>query len=451
MIKDKFTATGVLLVIICLLFFIWPIPHTITIKDILLFSSLLLSGYLVFSGDLKLKILNKGLRWPSIIFVMLTLWIVIGAVFISDSIVLTLEEVTGQWFKGIAALLIGIFTALLARDRGVLSSKSLYLVLFAVLILHILFLEAQSGYLFLSTGVLQRRLGGLTIAVDKINYLTLFALSFVIVEIYFRAIFKRKIIPLSNLIFSITALILFCGILLQQSRFGILLTIVMISSILIIFIHQNLNDKRIYIPIVGVILLCMVFGYLNFRGDARWRSLVEIIPIALDTETNKTWLDLTIPPPKLKGGEPFDYSNYLRVAWMKEGFKLLLENPLGIGFDRSAFKKGMSVKTAEFKLGHSHSGIIDFSVGVGIPGLVLWLAFFIILAGISIKRFIRDKNYHALLLFFVLMSFGLRMWVDSIIRDHMLQQFFFLVGVISIFMIREENSSNTTDLSTKDR
>jgi hypothetical protein len=47
-------------------------------------------------------------------------------------------------------------------------------------------------------------------------------------------------------------------------------------------------------------------------------------------------------------------------------------------------------------------------------------------------------NYAALLLLLLLTDYGARMLLDSVIRDHMLQQFMFLAGLAAVLMTGAE-------------
>ncbi len=129
-----------------------------------------------------------------------------------------------------------------------------------------------------------------------------------------------------------------------------------------------------------------------------------------------------------------DVSVYLRIAWLKEGLLLVRDHPFGIGFDRNAFGHGLKAKYGR-GVGHSHSGLLDMAIGLGIPGALLWLGFFASLAAIAWRRHRASGNYAAILLLLLLLDYGVRMVLDSVIRDHMLQQFMFLAGLAAVLTV----------------
>ena len=162
------------------------------------------------------------------------------------------------------------------------------------------------------------------------------------------------------------------------------------------------------------------------------RKTLDTVPIALDTSTHKTWLDPhRYPLPTLPNGDPIDESAYMRIAWLKEGVSMVVQDPLGRGFGRNAFGHGLVEKYGEGK-GHSHSGLLDLAIGVGVPGTILWLGFLASLLVLASRALRDDANPYAILLLLLIVDFGTRMLVDGIIRDHMVQMFLFLAGLLAM-------------------
>src|SRR5208283_2642454 len=156
---------------------------------------------------------------------------------------------------------------------------------------------------------------------------------------------------------------------------------------------------------------------------------------------NKAWLNPNkYPYPKLKSGETVHGSNYERIAWIKEGVILVMENPLGVGFGRNAFGHAIKRKypAEDVTAAHSHSGIVDLAVGTGVPGLLLWVLFIGCLMRGSIRKFRDQESYYGLLLFFITADFTMRSLVDSVLRDHMLQMFMFFAGLLYVLMLSEK-------------
>jgi O-antigen ligase len=182
-------------------------------------------------------------------------------------------------------------------------------------------------------------------------------------------------------------------------------------------------------------------GLLAIAGTAKpgsdWRQIIATVPVALDTQTHQGWVnEAKYGLPTLPDGSPVDSSAYLRIAWFKEGLALARENLWGVGFGRNAFGHAVTAKYGEPK-GHSHSSFIDLLVGIGIPGIALWLGFLGNLAWSGLSRFRATGSGYPLALFFVVVDFATRMFVDSNVRDHMLQTFMFLAGLLAVLAARQ--------------
>ena len=64
-------------------------------------------------------------------------------------------------------------------------------------------------------------------------------------------------------------------------------------------------------------------------------------------------------------------TNYERLAWGKMGLKLIVQNPLGYGLIERSFGQLAKINWPDSKLHQSHSGWIDLTLGLGIPGFLL--------------------------------------------------------------------------------
>ena len=81
--------------------------------------------------------------------------------------------------------------------------------------------------------------------------------------------------------------------------------------------------------------------------------------------------------------------------------------------------------------GHSHSGIVDFFIANGVPGLLLWFAFLLSITVLGWKTFAGANMALGLMLIFLISGFFSRSLVDSNIRDHVFQQFLFMAGIFA--------------------
>ncbi|MEW5942644.1 MAG: O-antigen ligase family protein [Pseudomonadota bacterium] len=432
------------LTLVGLLFFIWPIPHTIAARNLLMLASLALLGCLAYKAKLGWPALYAELKMPARLGLAFIGWLLVCALVISSETSWSLGEIAGQWGKGLLALGIGVLGGGLAIQGKLFSRNSLLLMVFTALFAHVLYLGASDVVGFLGNGVLARRVSGLTEGPDKANYLTNMALAILAAEVFFRVTFHRRLLPLNN--FLLVAAIGLTGFssYIEGMRNGMVAVLFLFASIGGLYWLENRQKMKTGLlvgSLAGLIAVVGIFGYASFKADQRWQTLFQTIPVALDTAHNKAWLDFQkYPLPTLADGRPVEVSAYLRAAWFKEGVVALMEHPLGIGFGRNAFGHAIKEKYGEGG-GHSHSGLLDLAIGTGIPGMLLWLGFLLSLLYLAARRYFQHKNPYALILFFLVTGYSARMVVDSIIRDHMLEQFMFLVGMFGVLMLHEKRTA----------
>ncbi len=427
------------LVFLGILFFVWPVAHTVTARDLLLVLNLALFGYLAWHQGWPREVL-RGLSVPIVILVALTLWMHVVVFFISPETAWSLGEIQSQWWRALAALLAGALAALAARESPSLR-RNMLLVLFAVLVAHMLHVDVQTANSWMKSGAWDRA-AGLTEGPDKSNYLSNMLFGFLLAALFYRGVYGKRTPAFHPVILAIAWALAAIAVLGERTRNGIVTLMLMLlaSGALYLLMQKDRLKKASLFAAVGAMLLIAIGGLAlvtTLRQSPGMDNLIGTIPIAWDTEHYKGWQDeKKYGLPVLPNGETVDASLYMRVAWFKQGLLLICDHPLGIGFGRNAYGHGMKAKYGE-GAGHSHSGMLDFAIGTGVPGALLWLGFFVSLAVLAYRRIRAAPNYAAALLFFLLLDFGARMFLDSIIRDHMLQQFLFLTGFAAVMMVTE--------------
>ena len=93
-------------------------------------------------------------------------------------------------------------------------------------------------------------------------------------------------------------------------------------------------------------------------------------------------------------------------------------------------------------MGHSHVGYIDLAISVGFPGLLLWLAFIGLLMASGWRAYRTGRSIWGLILLFTVAGYAIRCGIDSIIRDHILEEFMFFAGLSAAALATEERAPN---------
>jgi len=430
-------------VLLGLLFFVFPIPRTISLRDLLLLLALLTFGYVAWRNERRHESL-RALIVPATLLALFTAWMYGVALFVSPETAWSLDEIGSQWLRALAALAAGVAVAVAVKKDSGLERKAL-LVIFAALLLHVLIVDILAVKQWSQDLMAQRefgRISGLAGGPDKSNYLTNLLLCFLLAESLYRLLSKKRALPFGNVLLGSAVGVALFSMFAERMRNGVAVFALMllIAGLLWLLAQKSRLRKTGFVAGAAALAVITLGGLglaVAIKGGSGLKKLIETVPIAWDTEHHRGWLnEKKYGLPLLSTGETVDPSAYQRIAWLKQGLLIIGEHPLGIGFGRNAFGHGLKAKYGEGG-GHSHSGLLDLAIGTGVPGTLLWLGFFVSLMRLAWKRARATHSHAAILLMLLLLDFGARMFLDSVIRDHMLQQFLFLTGVAAVMMVTE--------------
>ncbi len=430
-----------LLALVVVLFAVWPVPNSISLRTLLLDVAVVFASYLAIRHGREL---DHGwwhdLRLPLRLLAALTLWIIIVALLISTEPRWSLNEISSQWLNAIAALALGGLAAFVLGS-GQLQRRRLMFCLGALLLVHVAAVDVD-GLAHLFGDDPRYRATGLTDGRDKASYLTNMLLAFLFAEFQLRNEWRARLLAIPSwVLYCVAALVLF-SFYVGGARNGLVAAGAMFLCWATIYFSEVWRRRgsvhRHKLTLTLIVLALVTIGLaawtVSAKPGASWRQSVATIPVALDTENHKAWLEPDkYPLPTLSDGSPVDGTVYLRVAWFKEGLKLVADRPLGVGFGRNAFGRALSRNYGVGGDSHSHSGYLDLAIGIGIPGALLWLGFLVSVAAVAGRALRGERRGPALLLLLLLVDFAVRMLLDSNFRDHMLQMFMFCVGLLLVF------------------
>ena len=440
----------IILSIFALLIFILNIPGTIALRNILAASLLMILITYWFQAKISIKpiLSNKFFRGNLVLLLVITIYIFIHSIFIADEVSWSLSQFRTQWVYPMIYFMMGISLASMASIDKSFKVETLITLLFLSLFIHIIFIDVVVIYSYFDTSTLLSRYGGLTKSAVLSTYISNILISMIIVEFLWRLRKKKRMLQIGSfwLIFFLF-LCLFSSII-SGLRFGaISLFFMSLTAIILIVIdNENFNNKAKGLVSISLLILCTLPLIYNAKNDARWHSLLETIPIAIDTENISYWRD-GINRPILSNGSPVGQSNYMRIAWATKGLEYIKNDIFGIGFGRNVFGHAIQKYEKDFESVrgmHSHSGIIDFTIGVGIIGLVIWLFFVGRIVISSALVFVNSGHYFSLMSLFITSGFFMRSIVDSNMRDHMFKQFFLILG-IALTLAAFENKKKVND------
>ncbi len=449
-------AWNISLFLVALLVFFWQIPGTIALRNV----SLLLLLVSLLGQQFNLYETQGSFIWralfspPTLSLLVLSGWMlwVIGVN--SPVADVAIVEFRGQWLIPLGCWVSGMLMGLTAFAYSDVWCRRVVTLVFLGLLFQVFLHDLLDIWFWLETGMVPFRQAPVFylpeiaksvmssghiasafsgVLPDKFSYVNNTCAALLIAEIVQRVLTKKRFMALSKAwIFFAMPAILLCSFLLRMRNGNIgLLSLVAMTGL---FVFIRISERWSKLKFISIILIFVTAlaasGWVAYKSDPRWLAFDESVALAFDTDKNRAWLDVSVPYPLMKNGQPVDPSAFERLAWGKEGVKLIQEHPLGLGYNRNAF--GVGIEKAYHQKPrslHAHSGLIDFTIANGVPGLLLWLSFLGALALTGWMAFSTGNLAVGLMLMFLVSSFFGRSIVDSNLRDHILQQFLFLAGL----------------------
>lgn len=415
------------------LLFVLPIPGTIALRYLLLVTLLGMVSYF-WHKKLLADPLSVGIKILAWGLFLILLWLVAHTLFIAVKPEIAWKEIWSQWVPALCAALIGVFSGRYFQHQRLASEKVMAVVLTALLV-QSLFSLIVSTPEYLATGIFPQGQTNWTAGKLEISYWNNLGLAFIAVDLLVRQLFGQKVSSLKTSILWSAAVLLVFSNLLFGARNGVIGSALLLFSMvgLLVFQSKEISRKRL-VPVVLVVLVTLgaVIGF-GYKTDVRWQNFTETAQLGWEIDETDAWYRPDTPFPTLSTGQEVD-SGYVRIAWIRAGIRWISENPYGWGYSRNAFRHVMKEKYPESRLGHSHSGWVDLGIGLGLPGVLLWLSLSVGLISVGAFSYLRNKNALGLVLFFIVAGFNGRMMLDSVNKDHMLVVFMFLVGLLAAYI-----------------
>ena len=438
--------------VICTLIFVWPIPHTIALRNFL-YVFLVFSLWPIRHDCYYFIIQNKSVRFW-VYLVILTLWIIFQSIFISMEPMSALGNVYGKWIKPVFCFGLGFAFLIYCTKINIDLGKIALLVTIPLAALSFLQIIDVLLYWY-QTGELTVGFTRITHSRDKSSFFNNMLLALLATESVMRFGNKKPFMPINSRYLIILLLMTSISSILIGTRLGnvgAIVTFVSGGSLILVALKKESKGLQLIFVMLIISILISGMAYFSYKSDSRWKTLFEHVQIGWKTNENLHWLNAEkYPPPKDINGNPVNHSNYARIAWLKEGIKIIKDRPLGFGYDTSAFGNALAYYYPDEKISlhrHAHSAIIDWAIAVGLPGLILLLVFFVDGIVQNIKQYIRNPTFSSLAVIFIASGFFFRMFVDQTLRDHMFEQFMFFYGFfISLSIWNKNNLSSNLILS----
>jgi hypothetical protein len=421
---------------LCLaLLFIWSVPGTIALRSLLLLSAAVVLLFTLSSREGRLAMRSSAA--PLSIFAALSLWFLLQPLIVATDPARVFGELKGQWLPATIALMVGcgLGTALLQNaQRAVIQAMTGIALVFGT---QAMIAIGQSLWHWWQHGELLRQLVPLTGGKLEMSFVLNLLLAILTIDLFCRATARPPVTLMRLAGVFLLLLVALGSAYLAGARNGIIaIAFLSFSAISLFVFDQRRRLGVLRTAAAGVLVASALAGlsYVSYRADPRWQDFRETVALARMVEPGK-FPDPGSPQwPKLADGRAAEASAFTRVASIRMGVQLIADAPLGHGYGRNAFGHALREDYGSGR-GHAHSGWIDLGVGGGVPALLLWATLLGSLMWRGWRAFFDRGNAHGLLLFLLTTGYAGRMLLDSVNKDHMLQMFMFLAGLLLILTV----------------
>lgn len=369
-----------LCIIFSILYAIWAQPETILIRHICLILGGLLGIYVIYQFR---KLLLTKLSLPIWLIFALFAWITFHLFYLSLDYPLQLIEYKSIWKRTAIGF---IFAMGLGLALGSSNRKSNFWIIFIGMLMPALLYLVR--YFFTYYGVphqidspdwLKLYPGSAPFYIPKTSYVAFclppLAISLAMLH---RNILSQNFASLGNIIYilaiSLEMLIFYLEKILNGIVYASALILIFTFSIFLkLFLRLNKAKKLIILLIL--ITLASATGYhlnSNLHISQKASNLIADSKVILKPDEHTQWLTSTIEHlPINENGFLTNEKYYARVSWAYNALGLIKNYPLGYGLIEQSFGKLAKIRWPQSDLTQSHSGWIDLTLGIGLPGTLL--------------------------------------------------------------------------------
>lgn len=426
------SASWALLLLTELLLYIFSLPHAIALRKFILLITFLIS-FKSFWEAMQKK--PKPLLLTVVLLIILQVWMLVIAGYISYRPLHSFIEWKGQWLPVLMSLVIGIGIARILMHSKIRNPQAV--VAMMIMIPVVLFLCVNAVviiYDFILAGRFLPDQLGITDQKGITNYLIALLEPILIADMLGRLVKGKRLLPVPGWLISGILVLSVFSLFAASSRNGILILMfgfVLGASMMITEIRKAYSAKKVITSVLAILIIISVIAYTSYKTDPRWKTFIATIPIAWNIDRDLIWLngDGTDLPVTSKG-LPVDASEYYRIAWAHEGWRMLIAHPWGTEIARDTFHYLELKKYGHAGMLHSHNSWIDLGLEVGVQGLLLWGWILFLMGRFGWQVWRKHNETLGLALVILVILFSVRGLLDSIFRDHEIEQFMLVAGLL---------------------
>lgn len=431
---------------------LWNIPHTIAGRYIC--EALLLTATLLYKPNWRIFVNAKN------ILLIFFIYLSIQLVFFSTDYSTAFDNFRAEWMHFILFSIIGAGVGITIGRNIPLSILFFLGIAFSIPIyIHL----ALSLIKFIQLGAIPQGYWGISETHGDLGYASLQASIF----LFTYYLYQSKSNGRGFIVIFLLGCCL-CSTLLAHSRGG---TFFIIFSVFYIYcVHSFLGrgtKLKLKNKLIGIIVIILIMAAIYQAGvtsdPGRWQGIGSRISIGLEgnpkdiyclgIETLENELKsqgIAITPQVQKDLLSASSGDGTRIIVARSGLSLLSKFPMGINQSRQAYQEAMVElcgREPVIAISHTHNAWIDTALSIGIPGAVLLILVLLNYARLGLDALKKDAtsvSAFGMALFASACIWILRGFLDSTLRDQMLEmQAFVLALLLGVILAKKENINAT--------
>jgi hypothetical protein len=433
---------GVVLAALATVTIVWQVPHTIWLRYILLIA-LGVAAWPVAAARLARPHgdVQKFARDPFKLLFYFLAWSAVVALMARDPRA-NLNDLRAEWLAPTLILLAGYGLALRFPERD-----AIVRVLFLGFVLHAFMQLVTAGYVLARGEEINFfNFGGISDHKANVTYTNTLALAMLVAHAVARARGGEGFLRIDTRYALAAFGLMAASTLVSTTRNGMII-FALLSIVGFVLIARALGaraPRASWAILIACGLVVVVGTVLGLKSDARWSNFIETAPVAWDTDKHKQWIRgerVETDMPLTASGKPVDPSAYYRIAFLREGLRIMQENWRGTRVGRDAFRWAVQAKYGSGGMSHAHNSMIDLGVSLGWIGVLAWSAFMVSFILYASRAREAAGSGLRLALVLVVAAYFARSFLDATVRDHIIQEFMMtagaLVGAIAMAASRE--------------
>lgn len=443
---------GVVLVLV------WPLADTIAARNIALALGCLTSLAWMYLARPKI---NLQMALPILCLLAVPAWLWIHYFFLPTDTVAQLYDLKGTWLRVTLAVI-------MASGLGLMVSQYPKMMLWIWLAMAALAITTLGRYLWDAFQANQWLIGGFRFPFkykSAVVYFLMYPCLLAYAALHYCLLSQNQAMTGKSvklgLGFLATTLTAICWIdfVAAQALNGILVAGFMGVMLVITILTQGLRTSKVksvsywalLIAVFAVLLTSLtLFWQYDQKYEQKLGNLVGDAKVAVQIDKYPAWrMDPTYQGPRTPNnllGRPINETTYVRVAWFLKGFQLLRDHPFGAGFSHLAFRYFMLQENPNLALYKTHSGWMDYALGLGLPGLFLtWFAMGLVcFRSLTIVRQGAINNPLALPALWILGGIWVLWWPTEVSEREFIEYLFFMIALLGAAISLQQPEATLT-------